>query len=115
MFDRTKSKSWYVRRVIGFVLLGILAVSILGFVVMSLWNWLLPAIFGIKTISYWQAMGLFVLSQILLGGLHRRHRTHPHHQRRMLERWAQMTPEEREKFRQGIRGHFCRHHGPEQA
>lgn len=115
MFDRTKSKFWYIRRVVGFVILGTLAVIIMGFVVMSLWNWLLPAIFGIKAISYWQAMGLLVLSRILMGGFHRHHRIHLHHRRRMFERWAQITPDEREKFREGIRGRFCGHQKPDEV
>jgi hypothetical protein len=113
MFDRTKPKSWYIRRGVGIALLGVLAVSILGLVVMSLWNWLLPAMFGLKSISYWQAMGVLILSRILLGGFHRHHRPRFQHRQRMLERWGQMTPEEREKFRQGFRGHFCGHHEPE--
>lgn len=115
MFDRTKSKSWYARRVAGFVLLGLLAVAILGFVVMFLWNALLPVIFGLKAISYWQAMGLLVLSRILLGGFHRHHRPHLHPRRRMFERWAQMTPEERERFRRGFRSHVGAHHDPEKT
>lgn len=42
-----------------------------GFVVMRLWNWLMPEIFGLKIISFAQALGLLILSKILLGGLHR--------------------------------------------
>jgi hypothetical protein len=107
MFDRTKSKFWYIRRGVGIALLGLLAVALLGFVVMSLWNWLLPAIFGLKALSYWQAVGILILSRLLLGGFHRRHHPGFHHRKRMFERWNEMTPEEREKFRQGFRGHFC--------
>jgi hypothetical protein len=113
MFDRTKSKFWYIRRGVGIAVLGIVAVSILGFVVMSLWNWLLPSIFGIRVISYWQAMGLLILSRILLGGFHRHHRPSFHHRKRMFERWEKMTPEEREKFRRGFRRSCSGHHKPE--
>jgi hypothetical protein len=35
---------------------------------MWLWNWLMPLIFGLPTLTYWQAVGLFILSKILLGG-----------------------------------------------
>ncbi|MBK9636122.1 MAG: hypothetical protein IPO64_17030 [Bacteroidetes bacterium] len=31
------------------------------------WNWLIPVIFGLKAITYFQALGLFLLSRILLG------------------------------------------------
>jgi hypothetical protein len=75
-----------------------------GEVVMLLWNWLAPALFGLRPITFWQALGLLALCRILFGGFglggggHR-----PHSRRRMAERWEQMTPDEREKFRQGMR------------
>lgn len=87
-----------------FALFAALAVAVLGFVVMSLWNWLMPALFGWHVISFWQALGLLVLSKILFGGFLGRRGPHMHWRRRMMERWEQMTPEEREKFRQGMRG-----------
>jgi hypothetical protein len=42
-------------------------VLIFGLVVRFLWNWLMPAIFGLKTISYLQGIGLMLLSRILFG------------------------------------------------
>lgn len=41
---------------------------LLGFVIMWLWNWLMPDLFGLSTITYWQAVGLFILAKILIGG-----------------------------------------------
>jgi hypothetical protein len=82
----------------------VLAVLVLSFVVMSLWNWLMPSLFGLRLITFWQALGLLVLSKILLGGFRGRPGGGMHWRRRMMERWEQMTPEEREKFRQGMRG-----------
>ena len=35
---------------------------------MWLWNWIMPELFGLTTLSYWQAVGLFILLKILLGG-----------------------------------------------
>jgi hypothetical protein len=84
-----------------FVVLGLL---VFGFVVMSLWNWLMPALFGLRTIHFWQALGLLILSKILFGGFRGRGGPGMHWRRRMMERWEQMTPEEREKFRQGMGG-----------
>jgi hypothetical protein len=83
-------------------ILGISALAIMGLVVMSLWNWLAPGVFGLHTITYWQAFGLLILSKILFGGFHGRPRCGGHWRRRMSERWQQMTPEEREKFRHGL-------------
>jgi hypothetical protein len=50
---------------IGFAILGIGFVSLLGLAVMLLWNWLMPDIFGLKRLNYWQAWGLLVLCWIL--------------------------------------------------
>lgn len=54
---------------IGFGILGIALLALLGWVVMALWNWLMPEIFGLKRLGYWQAWGLLVLSWILFKGL----------------------------------------------
>jgi len=74
-----------------------------GWVVMSLWNWLLPGLFGWRMITFWQALGMLVLCRILFGGVSGRGWHRSYSGRRMRERWQRMTPEEREKFRQGIR------------
>jgi hypothetical protein len=83
--------------------IGVVAVAVFGFVVMSLWNWLVPAVFGLHSITFWQALGVLILSRILLGGFHGTHGGH--WKRRMNERWQQMTPEEREQFCRGMFGH----------
>ena len=55
----------------GWVILGIIGIGALailfGFVIMWLWNWLMPELFGLTTLTYWQAVGLFILSKILIG------------------------------------------------
>jgi hypothetical protein len=97
-------KRHWILRILKFVLFAALFVGVFSFIVMSLWNWLMPALFGWRMISYWQAMGILILSKILLGGFRGQAGRHWYWRRRMLERWEQMTPEEREKFREGIRG-----------
>jgi len=77
-------------------------VAVGGAAVMLLWNWLLPSLFGWHAIGFWQALGILALSRILFGGLgHGFFR--PGLGRHMGDRWAHMTPEERERFRQGLR------------
>jgi hypothetical protein len=71
-----------------------------GEVVMHLWNWLLPPLFGWRTLGFWQALGLLVLCRILFGGLGGHG---PGPRRRWDGRCKRMTPEEREKFRQAMR------------
>jgi hypothetical protein len=87
-----------------------------GGIVMLLWNWLAPTLFGLQLITFWQAIGLLGLCRILFGGFglgggghrnsHRRMegRIRERVRERMDERWEQMTPEERERFRQGAGG-----------
>ncbi len=82
----------------------LLAGTVFTFGVMWLWNRLMPVIFGLHAISFWQALGLLVLSKILFGGFHGRHGFGGGWRMRLIERWEQMTPEEREKFRAGMRG-----------
>jgi len=81
-----------------------LAVMVLSLVVMWLWNRLMPGIFGLHSITFWQALGILVLSKILFGWFRASPGFGMHWRQRMLDRWEQMTPEEREKFRAGMRG-----------
>ena len=71
-----------------------------GELVMHLWNWLLPSLFGWKLITFWQAIGLLALCRILFGGLGLRGGHHSRH--KMWHRCEHMTPEEREKLRHGL-------------
>ena len=78
-------------------LLILVAIAALGWVVMMLWNWVIPALFaGARAIDFAHALGLLVLSRILFGGF-RGHRGW--HSRRHWRKWESMTPEERERFR----------------
>jgi hypothetical protein len=82
-------------------LLMLAGIAALGWVVMVLWNWLMPVLFsGTREIGYLQALGVLVLSKILFGGL----RGRGCHGRWHRQRLEQMTPEEREKFQAGMRG-----------
>ncbi len=87
-------------KIITFVVLATLA---FGLLVMHLWNWLMPVIFGLRTLTFLQALGLLLLSKLLFGGFHR-HVGGRGWRRHMEERFANMTPEERERFRSGMRG-----------
>lgn len=79
-----------------------------GEIVMHLWNWLLPWLFGFRQVTFWQALGILVLCRILFGGSGWRGSSRSNMRRRMQERmderWERMTPEERERARQSWRG-----------
>ena len=59
-------------RILGWVIFGLAAAAMLGLAlglpVMWLWNWLMPAIFGLGTITYWKAVGLLILCHMLFKG-----------------------------------------------
>ena len=82
-------------------------IAIGGTVVMFLWNWLVPMLFGLPMITFWQSIGLLALGRILFGGFGLGGGSHRCHSKgrireRMDERWEKMTAEEREKMRQGL-------------
>ena len=80
----------------------IVAVTVFGFVVSQLWNDLMPGLFGLHAITFFQAIGLIILGRLLFGGFGPRFGGAPW-RRHMAERWERMTPEEREKFREGLK------------
>jgi hypothetical protein len=89
-------RRWYF-----FVPLIIAAIIGFGFVVMALWNYTMPAIFHLPTITYWQAVCLLILSRIFFGSGHGPgHHRNPAHLR---EKWEKMSPEQREKFYKNIK------------
>jgi hypothetical protein len=87
--------------------------SLISYVVMQLWNCLLPDIMHVTTITFWQAMGIFILCKILFGfGKGGRGRgpwggnpwgSNPWMRGKMQERFKSMSPEEKEKFKQKMR------------
>jgi hypothetical protein len=96
-------RPYFNRKKLFLIPFGIAAfVALAGFVVMSLWNVLMPVIFHLGVITFWQALGLFVLAKILFGfgkGGHMRGGA-PWMRNRMEDRFGNMSPEEREKFRE---------------
>ena len=89
------------------ILLGVLLfIAVGGEVVMQLWNWLLPPLFGWSHITFWQALGMLALCRTLFGGWSSHGGGRSNWRRRMAERWEKMTPEEREKYRQSFRGRW---------
>jgi hypothetical protein len=83
------------------VFLGLLVWAVNG-----LWNWLMPEIFGLRAITYWQAAGLMALSWILFRGFRGPRMSHGGFGRGMRERWSSMTDEERRAFRDAIRSRW---------
>jgi hypothetical protein len=94
--------------IVGMIVLGFVFVIALGAVTMGLWNWLVPELFAGPTITFWQALGLFILSKILFGGFGKggSHRSGPW-KNYWKEKWSGMTPEERETFKRKMKDKWC--------
>ncbi|WP_205508527.1 hypothetical protein [Longitalea arenae] len=79
-------------------------VMLFSFIVMSLWNAILPNVLGVKTISFWQALGILVLSKILFSGFggfhHKKEQFKNRFRQNMMAKWEHMTPEEKQKFKE---------------
>jgi Ca2+/H+ antiporter, TMEM165/GDT1 family len=102
--------------IIGVLFFIPLVIFLFGEAVLHLWNWLMPTIFHLGAITFWQAVGLMILGWLLFGGLRglsgprrcaaRRGDWGPMRGRweeRWERRWQQMSPEERERFREWAR------------
>jgi len=82
--------------VIGGIILGAGLLFLFGFIVMSLWNWLMPKIFGLPVLSYWEAWGVLILSCILFGRLGGGRSTERGRKRRLRARLKEMAEEGKE-------------------
>jgi len=88
-------------RLVGRGVLILAAIAVLGLVVMLLWNAIVPSVFsGIRALDYPHALGLLVLSRILLGGFRGRGGLPG----RRWQRLENLTPEERARFRMQAAG-----------
>ncbi len=100
------NKRFWAKKIIGFIILAFAVTALLSFVVMSLWNNILAVVLHISTVTFWQALGILVLSKILFGGFKGGWRggRGGHWRKEWQEKWEAkmqgMTPEEREKIKQ---------------
>ena len=95
------------RILIPLFVLGVVALVALA--VYGLWNGVLTEVVGVKTVTYWQALGILVLARILFGGFPGRRGGPfgpPWRRRMMMKRWESLTPEQREKMREQMRNRF---------
>jgi Ca2+/H+ antiporter, TMEM165/GDT1 family len=90
-------------KIIGFAICGLAIGALLGWVVMSLWNCILVPVLAVKLITFWQALGILLLSKILFGGFHKSFNGRRQWKENMKEKWQGMNDEEREKFKQEFR------------
>ena len=111
-------KKFWILKGIKMGLLFILAIIAFGFVVMYLWNWLIPALFNGPMVNFYQALGILVLSKILFGGFKKggsccncnnggyKGGWKGHLRDKIESKMSSMTPEEKEKFKKRF-GNRC--------
>jgi hypothetical protein len=91
-----------------FLLMGIAMTA----VVMLLWNWLMPTLFGLTIITFWQALGILILSKILFGGhwgkrghcCHGGHGSHYAWKEKFKSKWQNMSDDDRKKWEEKFCG-----------
>lgn len=79
-------------------------IAMLTAVVMLLWNWLVPQLFGGKMINYWQAMGLLVLTRVLTG---MGKAGSDHFKYKMQNGWHSLADDEKDRLRQKFKDRWC--------
>jgi hypothetical protein len=84
-----------------FIPILLIGLALMVALVMVLWNWLMPHIFGLITINFWQAGGLLLLSKLLFSGfnLNKKVRGTPYARREMKKKFMNMTDEEKQAFK----------------
>ena len=85
---------------IRFLVFAMAWIGAAGLVVFLLWNWLMPVIFHLPAITFWQALGLLVLCRALFGGF--RGGGSRMRKARWVRGWKDLTPEERQRFRRAM-------------
>ncbi len=92
-------KNRVAKMILFFIILAPLFAFAIGSIVMLLWNYALVPVLHISTVTFWQALGILVLSKILFSSFGGRHR---HRGGFMKERmmWNSMTPEQKQKLKE---------------
>lgn len=91
--------------------------ALITWVLMLLWNWLMPDLFNLTTITFWQALGLLLLSKLLFGGMNGgKHHTKTYGcncqkrdyrekwNKKFKHKWANMSELDKEKWQTNFKG-----------
>lgn len=103
-------RGWWIGK---FLVFGIVMLVVIGLVTQGLWNWLVPELFAGPTLTFWQALGLLLLSKILFwsfgkGGSQWRHRQGGGPWGYYWsQKWKGMSDEDRERFKQKMKEKWC--------
>lgn len=103
MFNKNKTGRFTPKKILIYVVFFIAIATALSYLVMFLWNAILPDVIGVNTLSFWQAAGLLLISKILFGGFggHRKHKKHGP----WKDKWMNMNSEERHEAKSRWKEH----------
>ncbi|MBD0333640.1 MAG: hypothetical protein ICV66_13420, partial [Chitinophagaceae bacterium] len=93
------NRSYRARRFLFFLPLFFLGVLVFGWIVMLLWNNVASPVLHISTVTFWQALGILVLSKILFSSFTGRGGYSRDYRKQKLM-WNSMTPEQQQKFKE---------------
>ncbi len=89
-------------KIIGATIAGIAVAAVIallfGLLVQFLWNWLMPEIFGLPIINYWQAFGLIILAKIFFGSGHGHNSNHKGPMKRFIKKNKEASTPEKAKY-----------------
>ena len=103
-------RGWWIAKM---VIFGFLCVLLFGVVVQFLWNFIMPDIFGLPVINFWQGLAMFLLAKLIFGfgggGGRSKWSEHRSHQWRKhwAEKYSKLSPEEREQYKQKFKEKWC--------
>jgi hypothetical protein len=96
---------WF--KIIKIVLLVLIIFSLVSYIVMLLWNWLMPELFGLPQVNFEQSAGILLMSKILFGGFKKSN--HGHANSYWKEKWHNIPEDKREKWKQQFADKWCGH------
>ena|ERR1041384_2713738 len=101
-------RGWWIAK---FVVFGLLMVVLLGLLTQFLWNFVMPDIFGLPVINFWQGLAMFVLAKMIFGfgggrGKWSGYRNH-RWKHQWVEKYSKLSPEERERLKQKFKDKWC--------
>ena len=102
-------RGWWIAK---FVVFGILMVVLLGLVTQFLWNFIMPDIFGLPMINFWQGLAMFALAKLIFGfggGGRGKWSGYRNHQwkKDWATKYSKLSPEERERYKQKFKDKWC--------
>lgn len=102
-------RGWWIGKM---VIFGFLMVILFGVVTQFLWNFVMPDIFGLPVINFWQGLALFLLAKLIFGfggGGGKKWGGNGSHQwkRQWAEKYSKLSPEDREKFKEKFKEKWC--------